>query len=40
MITNDLVFSEGLGQLMDIPVDPGCSESMAVPNGGMIGVTV
>lgn len=33
MITNDLGFSEGLVQLMDIPVGPGCSESMAVPDG-------
>lgn len=40
MITNDLGFSEGLLQLMDIPVGPGCSESMAVPDMGMTCVTV
>ena len=33
MITNDLGFSEGLVRLMDIPVGPSCSESMAVPDG-------
>lgn len=40
MITNDLVFSEGLAQLMDVPFDPGYSESMAVRDGVMIGVAV
>lgn len=40
MITNDLVFSEGLAQLMGIPFGPGYSESMAVRDGVMIGVAV
>lgn len=40
MITNDLGFSENLVQLRDVPVGPGCSESMAVLDREMICVAV
>lgn len=39
-ISSDLGFSEGLVQLMDVPVGPGCPESVAVPDRGVIGFAV
>lgn len=36
VITSDLDFSEGLVQLVDIPVGSNCSKSLSVPDGDMI----
>lgn len=40
VIINDLGFSEGLVPLMDIPVVPGCSDSMDMPDAGRFCVQV